>query len=261
MAETGTDRPTVSTAGAPSSLIEQVRLASRLLPGQLKDELQLATTQLKAKGIKAGVAAALAAGALVFVSLMVVALLVAAIMGLATVMPAWLAALLVAALFLLLAGTLALVAVSRFKRAQPLLPQDALRGLRHDLGVIREGSSFDPASLDVEKPAKQAKPAGEAARPEPVPYGELLRRSAVRRDQLALLRDDLGAKLDLKAQARHGLHRASTAAEAGFDRVAATLGPAGQNAGKALRERWQPLAVMAASLAALVVFLRRLLRP
>jgi hypothetical protein len=205
--------------------------------------------------------AGLAVGALVFVCLMVVALLVAAIMGLATVIPAWLSALLFAALFLVIAGILALVAVSRFKRAQPLLPEDAIRGLRYDLGVIREGTSFDPATLDVVKPEKETTAAVAAPKPEPVPYDELLRRSAARRNQMARLRDDLGVKLDVKTQAKHGLHKASSVAEAGFDRAAATLGSTGQNAGKALRERWQPLAVMAASLTAFAVFLRKLLRP
>lgn len=261
MAETGTDRLNASTAGSPSSLIDQARLAYRLLPSQLSDELQLATAQLKVKGVKVGVVAGLAIGALVFVCFMVVALLTAAIMGLATVIPAWLSALLFAALYLLIAGILALIAVARFNRAKPLLPDDAIRGLRYDLGVIREGTSFDPATLDVPKPPKEEQPAVEAPKPEPVPYEELLRRSAARRHQMARLRDDLGVKLDVKTQAKHGLHKASSVAEAGFDRAAATLGSTGENAGKALRERWQPLAVMAASLAALAVFLRKLLRP
>jgi len=261
MAGTGTDRLDASTPEVPESLIDQARLATRLLPSQLRDELQLATAQLKAKGIKVGVVAGLAIGAVVFVCLMVVALLVAAIMGLATVMPAWLSALLFAALFLVIAGILALIVVNRYNKAQPLLPEDALRGLRYDLGVIREGSSFDPATLDVPKPPKEPKPAEEAPKPEPVPYDELLRRSAVRRDQMAVLRDELGVKLDLKTQAKDRLHKASEAAEAGFDRAAATLGATGENAGKVLRERWQPLAVMGASLVALAVFLRKLLRP
>ena len=51
-----------------------------------------------------GVAGAFFAVALVFVAFLVIGLIVAAIMGLATIMPAWLAALLVCAVFLLIAA-------------------------------------------------------------------------------------------------------------------------------------------------------------
>ncbi len=133
------------------SLVGLVRLLARLTPRQISDEFSIAVEQMKQKGIKAGIAAAFLVVALVFVLFFAVALVVAAIMGLAELMPAWLAALLVALLFLVIAGVLALIGVSRLKKQLPLVPEDAIRGIRYDLGVLKEGRSFDPATLEVKK--------------------------------------------------------------------------------------------------------------
>lgn len=252
----------------PSSLAGLARVAGRLVPKQLNDEIQLAVAQMKAKGIQVGIAAAVAAVALVFVALLVVALLVAAILALGLVVEPWLAALLVAALFLVLAAILGLIGYSRVKKALPLVPEDAMRGLKYDLGILKEGSSFDPATLDEEKP-KEEKPKTDKdkeaeVKTPPVPYDELLHRSQLRRDHLAELRDRIGPKLDVKARATTGLHRAASFAEAKKERAASTLastaGPAGDDAARLLREKWQPLAVMGASLVALVAFVRQLVK-
>ncbi|MFB0835204.1 phage holin family protein [Arthrobacter halodurans] len=237
-----------------TSLAGLVRLGARLVPKQLNDELQLAIAQMKAKGIQVGVAAAIVVVALVFAAAMAVSLLVAAIMGLAEVMEPWLAALLVAAVFLVLAGIFALVGVSKVKKALPLVPEDALRGIRYDLGILKEGSSFDPATLDKkpeepEAPPKDERPAEKA--PE-VPYDELLRRSRLRRDHLAEIRDDLGPKLDVKTRASEAAHRAGAYVEERVSDVPT------DDAARLLREKWQPLAVMTASLVALAAFVRQL---
>lgn len=242
----------------------------RLTPRQLHDEVDLAVAQMKHKGIQAGVASAILVVALVFVAFLLTALIVAAIMGLATVMPAWLAALIVAAAFLLLALVGALVGVARLKKALPLIPQDAIRGVRYDIGVLREGHRFDPNSLDVRKP-KPAKPAareGQAREPQPT-YTELQARAAGRRENLATVRDGLGVRLDIKTrlaavsasfsswlQAR--TVRAKTAvAKATVARPADNNGSA---ASERLKERWAPLTVLAASLGTAGVLLRRLIR-
>ena len=87
-----------------SALPRTLKLIFKLAPRQLNDEIALAKVELKRKGIQVGVAAAFLAVALVFVAFLVVGLIVAAIMGLATIMPAWLAALLVCGVFLLIAA-------------------------------------------------------------------------------------------------------------------------------------------------------------
>jgi hypothetical protein len=261
MAGTASVRRRTSTGDRPSSLVGETKLTARLAVKQLNDEVQLAVGQMKAKGIRVGIAAGLAAGALVFLALMVVALLVSAIMGLGLVVEPWLAALIVAAFFLVVGGILALIGVSRIKKAMPLVPEDAIRGIRHDIGVLKEGTAFDPSTLDE----KKAKPEDQDVerkkeKPEPVPYDELLRRSRERREHLARLRDDLGPRLNVKKQAGDRAHRFSAAADERAHRFSETARPAGDNAARLLRERWQPLAVMAASLVALATFLRKLFR-
>ncbi|GAA3297386.1 hypothetical protein GCM10017708_39000 [Arthrobacter citreus] len=77
---------------------------ARLTPRQLNDEFALATAEMKQKGVKAGMAAAFMVVALLFAAALAIALIVAAILGLGTVMPGWLAALLVALLFLVIAA-------------------------------------------------------------------------------------------------------------------------------------------------------------
>ncbi|GAB3549022.1 hypothetical protein GCM10027404_13930 [Arthrobacter tumbae] len=268
----------VNRAGGTPSVIGLIRLLLRLTPRQLGDEVSLAREQLKQKGITAGIAAAFFVVALLFVAFLVVALIVAAIMGLATVMPPWLAALCFAALFLIIAAIAGLMGLTRFKKALPLLPEDAIRGVKYDIGVLKEGRRFNPATLDVKKPKEEKKPkhkeTGESKPPAPS-YAELRSRSGRRRDHIAETRDDLGRGLDFKSQVNRTTSRARTAAaqakssavhareaqrtrsgSTGVDHASASHTPARHN--QTLADRWKPLSVVAASAAAIAVMVRRL---
>ena len=147
-----------------STLPKTLKLIFKLAPRQLTDEIALAKVELKRKGVEVGVAAAILAVALAFVAFLVVGLIVAAIMGLATIMPAWLAALLVCAVFLVIAAIGALIGLNKFKKLMPLVPEETIRGLKYDLGIAKEGSAFDAAILDPNSEQyKAAKAAKEAA--------------------------------------------------------------------------------------------------
>src|SRR6476660_417360 len=187
-----------------SALPKTLKLIFKLAPRQLNDEIAFAKAELKRKGIQVGVAAAFFAVALIFVAFLVIGLIVAAIMGLATIMPAWLAALLVCAAFLVIALIVGLIGYGRFKKAMPLLPEETIRGLKYDLGIAKEGSSFDPAVLDPNSPqAKEAKKAAEQPDLGPAPTeDELRRRLETRRRHLTGVRDELGQELDVKTQAQ-----------------------------------------------------------
>lgn len=254
------------SSGKPS-VFGLIKLLARLTPRQLGDEFSLALEQMKQKGIKAGIAAAFLAVAVLFLAFLAVALIAAAILGLATVMDGWLAALVVAGLFLLVIAVTALIGLSKFKKTLPLLPEDAIRGVRYDIGVLREGRSFDPATLDVKKPKEEKKAdKPEDSKPkEPTPsYGELRSRSGTRRDHLAEVRDDLGQGLDFKA--RWNAMKASV--KGGADRVtrstqsrvaARRVRPTREQPHNvSLADRWKPLSVVAASVAAIVVMVRKL---
>jgi hypothetical protein len=261
------------------SLFGLVKLLARLTPRQVSDEVSIALAQMKQKGIKAGIAAAFLVVALVFVLFFAVALVVAAIMGLAEVMPAWLAALVVAAFFLVVGGVLALIGISRLKKQLPLIPEDAIRGIRYDLGVLKEGRSFDPATLDVKKPKdeKDTKDGGKDAKPkEPTPsYEELRSRSGERRSHIADARDSLGARTDVKARLEKARRSSGSANPTGRTSgtrsgVVTTGGPSTDGVAAVavrrevphnttLADRWKPLSVLAGSVAAMLVMLRRLL--
>lgn len=258
-----------------SALPKTLKLVARLAPRQLNDEIALAKVEIKRKGIQLGVAAAFLAVALIFVAFLVIGLIVAAIMGLATIMPAWLAALLVCALFLIIALIGALVGLRKFKKAMPLVPEDTLRGLKHDLGIAKEGSEFDPAVLDpsseqakaakAEKEAKAAqakaeKEAKAAAKPDlgPAPTeAELRRRLDERRRHLTEVRDELGQELDAKTQAQALLDVTQEKLNAARERVGQQFAGLGESAPDL---RWKPLAVLTASTAVLLVLLRKLLK-
>ena len=246
------------TAGS-SSLVGLAKVMARLTPRQLNDEFALATAEMKQKGIKAGVAAAFMVVALLFVAALAIALIVAAIMALSLVMPAWLAALLVAALFLVIAAIAGLVGYSRFKKTLPLLPEEAIRGLRYDVGVLKEGRRFDPATLDKPKEPKEKKDkkAEKDSKPEgpkqPGPE-ELRTRTRQRREHLAAVRDGLGEKTDVKARIRELKSRRANASRENGDSGASA------DVLAMIKERWQPLAVLGASLLALLMMSRRLAR-
>ncbi|MFE4228397.1 phage holin family protein [Arthrobacter sp. NPDC056886] len=276
-----------------SALPKTLKMIFKLAPRQLSDEIALAKAEIKRKGMQLGVAGAFFAVALVFIGLLVIGLMVAAIMGLATIMPAWLAALLVSAVCLIIAAIGALIGQRKFKAVMPLVPEDTIRGLRHDLGIAREGSAFDAAVLDpnseqykAAKAAKEAaaakakaeKEAKAAAQPDlgPAPTeAELRSRLDQRRTHLTGVRDDLGRELDVKTQAQTLLAATQARLQVGkaqlSDKIAEFRSSArtsagtptstdGQNLTGQIKNRWKPLAVLAASAAALAVLVRRLMK-
>lgn len=267
-----------------TALPKTLKLIFRLAPRQLNDEIAFAKVELKRKGIQVGVAAAFFAVALIFLALLVIGLVVAAIMGLATIMPAWLAALLVCAAFLVIALIGALIGLRKFKQAMPLIPAETIRGIKHDLGIAKEGSDFnaallDPASAEAkaakaakDEAAAKAKAAKEAkveAHKQEFPHAsepELHRRLEQRRRHLAQVRDELDTQLDIKPQvtflvgaAKEKLGEGKAALEHGA--AAANQKFAGFSESRdGTGLRWKPLAALAASATVLVVLVRRLLR-
>ncbi|GAA3329051.1 MULTISPECIES: phage holin family protein [Paeniglutamicibacter] len=277
----------------PLTIKGQVSGLSHLIPNQVADEARIAAIVLKSKGIGVGIAAGAGIVALALLAFMIIALVVALIMGIGTVIEPWLAALLVAAGFLVLALILAAFAFFKFKKTMPLLPDEAIRGIRHDLGVVKDGSAFDVSTLDEPKPSKkkdeqdekEAKKDDHEAKAEKLTHNELIIRTRERREKIALHRDGLGQKLEVPlhlgekfsgagqaagdavskaaGQARHLADTASGKFSEGMERATEKVGSLsgfeGENTKEALRERWQPLAIMAGSVTMFFIFLRKLL--
>ncbi len=258
-----------------SVLVDAVKTSLRLVPRQLNDELELAKLELGDKKSRVGGVAVFAAVAVVFLALLVIALVVAAIAGLGTVLPLWLSALIVSAALLVIIGISALVAYKKFKSLLPLLPEHAWRGVRHDLGIVKEGRDFDPATLDPEPLSREEKKAAKAEAEEAkaeaaaeraakdaesgpkATTAELIKRTTARREHLLSLREDLVSEADVKKQATYFLDTAKAKAKDSVNQAAS--GVVGQ-AVEGVKERWKPLVIMAVSATACALLLRKLMK-
>ena len=124
-----TDRP---------SLGQLVSTLSEKLSQLVRDEIKLAQVELKAKGQKAAAGAGLFAVAGVLAFFAFGALIAAAILGLANVVPAWLAALIVAVALLIIAAILGAAGKASLDRSKAA-PLTAQASVKADVAAIKEG--------------------------------------------------------------------------------------------------------------------------
>lgn len=111
------------------------------IPGQVRElverEIDLVKTEVIAKLKSLGVGAGLLAGAVVVLLFMIGVLLTAAILGLSTVVPGWLAALIVAAVLLIIALILGLIGYRVLMRGVPPVPSESIDSIQRDLRAIK----------------------------------------------------------------------------------------------------------------------------
>ena len=100
-------------------------------------EVELLKAEMFAKLKALGAGAGLLAGALVVLLFMIGVLLTAAVLALSLVLPGWLAALIVAAFLLIVAGILVLIGYRILKRGIPPLPTESIDSLKRDYRAIR----------------------------------------------------------------------------------------------------------------------------
>ena len=107
------------------------------VPELIRSELRLAQAELAEKGKKAGIGIGMfsAAGLLGFFGLAL--LLTTAVLALDLVMPAWLAALVVALLVLAGAAVAALTGKNKVAAATPPAPERAIDGLKEDVATVK----------------------------------------------------------------------------------------------------------------------------
>ena len=130
--------PSGSSAPADSSVGDLVKAMSADLSRLVRDEIQLAQTEMSAKIKQAGVGVGAfgAAGVLALYGLAV--LIAAAVLGLALVMSAWLAALIVGVVVLAIAGVVALVGKKKVDQAAPVVPERTVANVKQDVAEIKE---------------------------------------------------------------------------------------------------------------------------
>ena len=118
------------------STADLVRQAAEQISTLIRDELALAKAEMSEKASRAGKGAGLFGGAGLVSLYGVLGVLAAVVLLLAYVMPAWVAALLVGVVLLVIAGLLALVGRSQVRQATPPVPREAARGVRADIDTV-----------------------------------------------------------------------------------------------------------------------------
>jgi len=103
-----------------------------------RQEVELAKAEMSAKGkqVAFGVGAFSASGLLALLAFG--ALTAAAILALATGMDGWLAALIVAVAYLLLAGVAALIGKAKVEKAAPAVPERTIESVKNDIDATKE---------------------------------------------------------------------------------------------------------------------------
>jgi hypothetical protein len=139
MAQTDTASPAApSQPERKRSLIQLFADIPTLVRELVSGEIELLKQEMIRKLKALGVGAGLLAVTLIVLLGMLGVLLTAAVLGLAeTGIPAWLAALLVAAALLVIAVILGLIGYRVLKKGIPPLPNETIAGLKKDLNVIK----------------------------------------------------------------------------------------------------------------------------
>jgi membrane protein len=132
------DHPEGRAPLSEASVSELVQRASQQTAELVRQEMQLAQAELKQKGRQAGIGAGMfgAAGLIAFYGL--AALVAAAVLGLSEAVDPWLAAIIVGAVLLVVAGIVALVAKNRTQEALPAKPEQTMESVHDDVEHIKE---------------------------------------------------------------------------------------------------------------------------
>ena len=134
-----TPAPGWTDPGAEPTLGRLVHQLTQQIPDLVRSEIRLAQAEVAEKGKRAGVGLGMfsAAGLLAFFAL--ASVVAAAIIGLAEVMPAWAAALVVAAVLLTIAAVVGLLGKRQVGEATPAAPERAIEGLKEDIATVKGG--------------------------------------------------------------------------------------------------------------------------
>ena len=119
------------------SVPELVREITAQSAALARKEIELAEAEMMVKGKRVGLGAGMFGGAGLLGLFGLGALTVAAILGLAIVLPGWASALIVAGIYLGLAGIIALMGGIELRRAKPLPPTEAAESVKDDVEWIR----------------------------------------------------------------------------------------------------------------------------
>ena len=121
-----------------TSVGDLVKAMSADLSRLVRDEMQLAQVELSAKAKTAGVGIGAFGGGGVLAFYGGALLIATAVLGLALVLPAWLAALIVGVVVLAFAGVAALIGKKKVNEAAPAVPERTVASVKEDVAEIKE---------------------------------------------------------------------------------------------------------------------------
>jgi hypothetical protein len=131
----GTAQPAVGPDAPAGELVKNLsEQVSRLI----RDELKLAEYEMTRKAKRMGRGAGMFGGSGLVALYGIGCLIAAAIIGLAIVLPAWAAALIVGGALLVIAGVVALLGKSQVSKAVPPMPEQTVQSVKADVEEIKE---------------------------------------------------------------------------------------------------------------------------
>ncbi len=136
MAEpTGSAQPAVAPDTSAGELVKHLTEQVSLL---IRDELKLAEYEMTSKAKRLGRGAGMFGGSGLVALYGIGCLLAAAIIGLASVLPAWAAALIVGGALLVIAAVAALMGKSQVSKGVPPVPEQTVQSVKADVEEIKE---------------------------------------------------------------------------------------------------------------------------
>ncbi len=106
----------------------------------VRDEVRLAQAEVTQKAKRLGIGAGLFGGAGLVAFFGLAALITTAILALDLLLPAWLAALIVAVVLFAVAGVLALVGKKDVQKGSPPVPTEAIASTKTDIQTVKESA-------------------------------------------------------------------------------------------------------------------------
>ena len=116
---------------------ELVNELPALVTRLVRDEMKLAQTEMARKGKRVGAGAGMLGGSGLLALYGVACLLACAIAAISLKLHVWLAALIVGAAVLVVAGILALVGRASLKKSTPPVPRQAISSVKADISTVR----------------------------------------------------------------------------------------------------------------------------
>jgi lipopolysaccharide export LptBFGC system permease protein LptF len=131
----------VETTGQPApqhSTSELVKLLTEQVSVLVRDELKLAQLEVGGKAKQAGKGIGMFGGGGLVALYGVACLIACAVIAISHTLQAWLAALIVGAVLLLVAGVLAALGRGHLRKATPPVPTEAVDSVKTDVAEIKE---------------------------------------------------------------------------------------------------------------------------